>query len=184
MSAPIPYTEPARIVAGDTAKWIKTLADYSAADGWVLSYTLVTAANRYTFNAAAAGTDHLATVDAATTSAWVAGDYAMRGQVTKAGEVFTVFTGRVTVDPAFGAAIDARSQLRRTLEAVEATLEGRASSAVAEYQIAGRMLKNIPLSDLLALRDRSRMDVMREDAADRAAAGLPVKGRITVRFGA
>ena len=49
MSAPIPYTEPARIVAGDTAKWIKTLADYSAADGWVLSYTLVTAANRYTF---------------------------------------------------------------------------------------------------------------------------------------
>lgn len=184
MSAPIPYTEPARIVAGDTAKWIKALADYSAADSWVLTYTLVTATNRYTFSASASGSDHLVSVPAATTLAWVADDYAIRGQVAKAGEVFTVFTGRVTVDPAFGAAIDARSQLRRTLEAVEATLEGRASSAVAEYQIAGRSLKNIPLSELLALRDRMRMDVAREDAADRAAAGLGVKGRITVRFGA
>lgn len=184
MSAPTPYTEPARIVAGDTAKWLKQLGDYSAADGWVLTYTIVTAANRYTFSASASGADHLVAVPASTTTTWVAGDYVLRGQVAKAGEVFTVVTGRITVAPAFGAAIDARSQLRRTLEAVEATLEGRASSAVAEYQIAGRMLKNIPLTELLALRDRLRFDVLREEAAERAAAGLSPKGRITVRFGA
>lgn len=184
MSAPTPYTEPARIVAGDTAKWIKQLGDYSAADGWVLTYTLVNATQRYTITGTAAGTDHLVTAAAAITAGWVAGDYSYRAQVAKAAEVFTVATGRITVEPTFAAATDGRSQARRTLEAVEATLEGRASSAVAEYQIAGRMLKNIPLTELLALRDRLRFDVLREEAAERAAAGLSPKGRITVRFGA
>ena len=62
-------------------------------------------------------------------------------------------------------------------------LQGRASSGVAEYQIAGRQLRHIPIPELLTLRDRLRMDVAREDAANAVASGASVPGRIAVRFG-
>ena len=184
MSAPIPDIEPARIVAGDTAKWLKSLADYPATAGWVLTYTLVNSAQRYTFSASASGPDFLVSVPATTTAAWVAGSYAWRAQVAYGGEVFTVGEGRVDVAAASGSVVDSRTQARRTLEAVEAMLEGRATSAVAEYTVAGRQLKYIAVPDLLALRDRLRIDVAREDNAARAAAGLPSRGRVAVRFGA
>lgn len=184
MTAPIKTTEPALILAGDTAKWLKSLADYPASAGWVLSYALVSAAQRYTFAATAQGDDHLVNVTAATTAAYAAGGYEYRGTVSKAGEVFTIASGRLTISPAFGAAVDARSQARRTLEAIEATLEGRASSATAEYQIAGRQMKYIPIPELLQLRDRYRMDVAGEDKAAHIAKGLGNPGRIYVRFGA
>ncbi len=171
-------------MAGDTAKWLKSLADYPATAGWVLSYTLVNSAQRYTFSASASGPDHLVSVPASTTANWVAGGYAWRSQVAYGGEVFTVGEGRVDIAAAFGAAVDGRSQARRQLEAVEAMLEGRATSAVAEYTVAGRQLKYIAVPELLTLRDRLRVDVAREDSAARAAAGLPSRGRIVVRFGA
>lgn len=184
MSAPTPTTEPASLNAGDTARWLKTLASYPAGDGWALAYTLVNAAQRIAFNASAQGDDHLVLVDAATTAGWAAGAYDWRASVSKAGEVYTVGTGRMSIAPAFGAAVDARSQARRMLEAVEATLEGRASSSTAEYEIAGRRLKHIPIPELLQLRDRLRIDVRAEDAAAAVASGLQRPGRILVRFGA
>jgi len=183
MAPPIQTTEPVSLTAGDTAKWLKSLPDYPASDGWLLSYTLVNAAQRITFAAGAQGDDHLVNVSAATTTEWTAGDYSLRASVSKSGEVYTTLTGRITIAPAFGAPQDARSQARRTLEAINATLEGRATSATAEYEIAGRKIKYISMPELLTLRDRLMRDVADEDAASNAAAGMPGKGRIYVRFG-
>jgi hypothetical protein len=179
-----PTAEPASINAGDTAKWLKTLADYPAGDGWVLSYELVSAAQRYTFSATASGNDHLVTVPAATTAGWAAGGYEFRARASKAGEVYTVASGRITVKPLFSAAVDARSQARKTLEAINATLEGRSTSATAEYEIAGRRLKYIPISELIALQSRYERIVASEDAAAALAQGGGPRGRIYVRFGA
>lgn len=185
MTASVPTQEPTQINAGDTAKWSKDLPNYLPSDGWLLSYTLVNAAQRIAFSSSASGANHLVNVAAASTAAYVAGKYDYRGLVTKAAEVFTVSSGRITINPAFGAvALDARSQARKQLEAVEATLEGRATSATAEYEIAGRKMKYIPIPELLQLRDRLRADVAREDSASRMAAGLGQPGRIYVRFGA
>ena len=184
MTAPILTSEPAQINAGDTAKWLKTLADYPASDGWALSYTLVNAAQRIAFASVAQGADHLVNVLAATTAGWAAGKYDFRGIVTKGADVCTISSGRITINPVFGAtALDARSQARRQLEAIEATLEGRATSATAEYEIAGRKMKYIPIPELLQLRDRLRSDVAREDAAAGIAKGMGNPGRIYVRFG-
>lgn len=175
-----PTAEPARINAGDTAKWLRTLPDYPASDSWVLSYELVNAATRHTFAAVPQGDDHLVTVPALTTAAWTPGAYAWRARVSRSGEVFTVGQGYITVEPAFSAAVDARGHARRTLDAIEAVLENRAGSSTAEYQIAGRSLKYIPIPELLVLRDKYRQEVAREDAAAR----LGGSGRIFVRFGA
>ena len=175
-------TEPSTIVAGDTAKWLRSLDDYPATAGWVLTYTLVSVAQRYTFSAAASGTDHLVTVAATTTAAWVAGSYSWRAQATKAGEVYTVGSGTLTVKPSFEAATDGRSHARKTLDAIESVIEGRATSEVSDYTIGGRQLRYIEVPQLLALRDRYRAEVLREDAAQRAAAGLPDQRRVFVRF--
>lgn len=183
MSATIPYGEPARLIAGDTAKWLKALPDYPAGDGWVLTYSLVNSLQRISFSATASGDEHLVTVAASTTAAWVAGAYTWRAQVALAGEVFTVGSGSITVAPSFATAKDGRTQARRMLDAVEATLEGRASSDVEQLMISGRSVKHLPVADLLTLRDRLRLDVAREEAAERAAAGLPARGRVMVRFG-
>jgi hypothetical protein len=177
-----PTTEPDLIVAGDTAKWLRSLDDYPASESWVLSYTLVSAAQRYTFSATASGADHLVTVAATTAATWVAGTYTWRAQVSKAGEVYTVGTGSLTVRPSFATATDGRSHARRTLEAIEAVIEGRATSEVSYYMIGGRQLRYIEPAQLLALRDRYRAEVAREDAAQRAAAGLPDRRRVFVRF--
>lgn len=179
----IAYTEPASLIAGDTAKWIKALPDYPASVGWALSYELVNAGQRIAFGSAPYGDDHLVNVPAATTAPWAPGAYSYRARAALAGEVFTVGAGPITVAPAFAASTDARSQARRTLEAIDAVIEGRASSAVAEYSIAGRSLKNIPVAELLTLRDRYARMVRDEEAAAAIASGRGNPGRVYVRFG-
>ena len=182
MAAPIPTTEPALIVAGDTVKWTKSLADYSAADGWALSYTLVNSANRYVFSATASGADFAVTVAAATTANYAAGLYDWRAQVSKAGEVFTVGSGQLTVQPSFASATDGRSSAKKSLDQVVAYLADSANLQAAEYEIAGRRLKRLSIPELLALKSHLSAEVQRETAASRAAAGLPDQRRIFTRF--
>ncbi len=182
--ADTPTIEPSSVNAGDTWRWTRSLADYPASAGWALSYTLINASAKITVNASASGDDHAVTVAAATTAGYAAGTYDWRARVSKAGEVYTVGEGRITVRNAYAAStFDARSHARKTLDAIEAVIEGRASSSTAEYQIAGRQLKYIPVADLLALRDKYRAEVLREDAAAAVAAGLPDRRRVFVRFG-
>jgi hypothetical protein len=180
-----PTTEPARIIAGDTAKWLKTLADYPASAGWALVYTLINATAKITINATAQGDDHLATASAATTAAWEAGTYTWRAQVSKAGEVYTVGTGQIVVEPSFSVdTLDSRTPSKVMLDAVEAVMLKTASSNVQEYEIAGRRLKHYSMGELLQLRDRLRGEVAREEAATNAANGTGgAPGRIYVRFG-
>lgn len=182
--ADIPTIEPTTANAGDTWRWTRTLADYPASAGWALSYTLINAAAKITINASASGDDHAVTVSAATTAGYAAGSYDWRARVSRAGEVYTVGEGRITMRNAFGGAtFDARSHARKTLEAIEAVIEGRASSEVSYYMIGNRQLRYMTPAELLTLRDKYRAEVAREDAAAAVAAGLPDKRRVFVRFG-
>lgn len=185
MAASIPTTEPTTLIAGDTAKWLRSLPDYLPADGWTLTYTLLNAAGKITITASASADSHLVNVPADTTAIWAAGQYAWRAQVTSAaGDAYTIGGGTITVQPAFGVAtLDDRSHARKTLANIEAYLENANNLTAARYQIAGRELWRIPLADQLALRDRYRAEVAREDAAANAARGLPDKRRVMVRFG-
>lgn len=183
MAAPTPTEEPTSLLAGDTAKWLKSLPDYLASDGWVLSYVLANAAVRITFSASSSGADHLVNVLASATAAWAAGDYEWRAQVSKSGEVYTVGSGAITVHPSFASAVDGRSHARKVLANIEAYLENSGNLTAAMYEIAGRRLQKIPLADLVAMRSRYQFEVAREDAANNAARGLPDKRRVMVRFG-
>lgn len=183
--ADIPTTEPLTVNAGDTVRWRRALPDYPAGAGWVLTYTLLNSAGKITIAAGASGDEHLVNVAAATTATWAAGDYAWRAQVSKAGDVFTVAEGRITVKPAFSAStLETRSRARQALDAVEAYLADSNNLAAAQYEIAGRQLRRHTLTELWAHRDRLRLEVLREEQAERLAAGLPDRRRVFVRFGA
>ena len=183
--ATTPTTEPTTVNAGDTVLWRRTLADYPASDGWALAYTLLSATAKITISAAPDGADHLVNVASGVSGTWVAGDYAWRAQVSKAGQVFTVAEGRITVRPSFTAAttLDTRSSARKALEAVKAYLADANNIKASEYEIAGRQLRRYTLSELWAHHDRLVTEVRNEGAADRIAAGLPSNTRVYVRFG-
>jgi len=66
MAHTVPTAVPASLRAGDTATWLRSLADYPASDGWVLSYVLVKTGAQIAITATASGADHLVEVDAAT----------------------------------------------------------------------------------------------------------------------
>jgi hypothetical protein len=185
MAAPILLFEPPILIAGDTAKWLKSVPDYLATDGWTLSYTLINGTAKITFSATASGTDYLVNVPAATTGAWAAGQYSWRSKVTNAGgEAYTISCGTVTVQPAFSAAtLDNRSHARKALANIEAYLENSGNLSASMYEIAGRRLQRFSIPDLLSLRDKYKSEVAREDAAANAGRGLPENRRVFVRFG-
>lgn len=178
--------EPISATAGDTISWQKSLPDYPASAGWVLSYAFI-GVDVHSAVAIADGDDFTVTITATDSAAWVPGDYVWQATVAFGAERYTVATGRLSILADLTrqtAGFDARSSARRMLDAVEAVLERRASSAELEVTYNGRALKYMPISDLLALRDRCRADVRAEDNAARAASGCgPGYARILTRFG-
>lgn len=181
MTTSTPTTEPGTINPGDTVKWTRSLPDYPANDGWVLSYELVNATARYSFSAGTSGADHTVTIAANVSAGYLPGAYDWRARVAKASEIFTVGSGRLNVNASFASATDVRSHARKVLGAIDAYFENSQNLTAARYMIAGRELWRIPITELLKLRDRYRQDIAREDAAQRAGAGLPNPGRIFVR---
>lgn len=173
--ADIPDNEPLTLRAGDTWKWTRTLADYPA-PAWVLKYRFKNAAGGFEITATASGTAHAVTVAAATSAGYAAGSYSWMAWVEGgSSEKYTVDTGVLAIDPDYRsststAALDDRSHARKMLDAIEAWLESR-DVAVAEYEIAGRRMKYIPIAELLALRSRYRLEVQSEDNAAALAKG-------------
>ena len=177
--------EPSRVTAGDTITWLRSLADYPASAGWVLSYTLINSGSKISITATASGADHLVTVAAATSAAYTPATYTWHAAVTKAAERYTVGTGQMVVAPNLAAATtyDTRSSARKTLEAVNLAMETYGPKAYLHmYEIAGRKQQFHTPGDFLAFRSKLMAEVAREDNATRLAAGLAPKNLLQVRF--
>ncbi len=183
-----PTNEPIEARAGDTWSWRRDdLADYPAPT-WVLKYRAKNAAGGFEIVAAADGAAHLVTVAAATTAGYTAGIYDWFAWVESGAVKTTVDEGKITVKPDFRAgtataALDARTHARKTLEAINAVIEKRATLDQQAYAIAGRSLQRTPLPDLLKLRSQYQIEVKREEAAEAARNGLTPSGNVFVRFG-
>ncbi len=177
-------TEPRKITAGDTISWKKSLSEYPATSGWVLSYVLINATNKVSITASASGDDHLVSVSASTSAAWKKGDYTYQAYVTKSSERFMIGSGEIQILPnlAVENALDGRSQVKKTLDAINAVIEKRASIDQEQYSISGRSLSRTPIADLIVLRDKYQALYNSEVNADRVSKGLSPKNRIMVRM--
>ena len=187
MAQTVPIREPASLVAGDTVTWKKSLSDYPASDGWVLKYRLINSAGRIDITAATSGDDHLVTVAAATTAGWTAGTYTWQAYVDGvSSQRFTVGAGTLDVKPdlaAEAAGYDTRTTAKKTLDLIDAALLAHGASAwTQEYEIAGRKMKFKSVGDFLALRDRIKAEVKREEAAQRIGRGMDAGNKLYVRY--
>ena len=185
MAVDIPTTEPLQFVAGDTVKWTKSLADYLPADSWVLTYALVREGSQEEITATDNGDGtHAITIAAAITAAYTAGMYSWQAYVTKAAERYLADAGELEVLADFASQStghDGRSLVKQTLDALEATILGRASSDQLSMSIQGRSIARVPPTELLKWRDIYRAEYAAEKQRDRIANGQ-AGGRLLVRF--
>ena len=163
--AEIPTTEPTELRAGDTWAWTITLDDYPAPT-WTLKYSLVKRGGgvQKTITAAADGTKHLVGVSRLLTVGYAAGTWDWVASVADGTSRYTIDQGVLEVLPDIEAATsgyDARTHAAKTLAALEAWIEAR-DIGVAEYEIAGRRLKTIPIDQLIKLRSVYRIEVNAE----------------------
>lgn len=185
----VPETEPAAIIAGDFTTWKRTDlgSDYPPA-----SYTLTYKARLegagttvVSITASTSGSDYLVELASATTAGYSAGVYHWQAYITRTSDSarVTLDSGTFTVEANRSTATtDPRSHAKIVLDAIEATIEGRASQDQMGYTIQGRTLQRTPLADLLLLRDRYRAEVRSEQDAERLNNGLPSRRKILTRF--
>src|SRR5688572_20765454 len=150
--------------AGDTFKLLFDLDDYPAGDGWALDYILAGATNQ-TIAATVVDGEFQVLADTATTAAWTAGNYTAFAQVSKDGETFTIELGSMRLLGALADGYDGRSHVKKTLDALEALIEGKASKDVDSYSIAGRQLTKMKPDELLKWLNQYRQLYRAELAA-------------------
>ncbi|MEY2656166.1 MAG: hypothetical protein RLZZ524_3194 [Pseudomonadota bacterium] len=188
MAIDIPTSEPAKVRAGDTVTWRKTLADYPATAGWTLYYRLLNSLGKIDITATADGSDHLVAVDKTTTAGWRYGDFSLLSWVASSTERVSLPQRRIVVLQDFAAltnaGADLRSQAKQMLDAIDAALLSLSTGerlAVVEAEVAGRRLK-YNLTGLMQLRNLYAAQVRSEEAAERASLGLAPKNKIVVRL--
>jgi len=176
MAAAIPAVEPISITAGDSASWTRALADYSASDGWTLTYAFIKVkfpASPLLITATASGSGFLISLTPADTQFWPAGEYNGQGYVTKAGDRRTIWVGSLDVLPDYvtAGAVETRSVARRILDFIESSFEKIVQKQVVEATIEGVQLRFRTLKELQEARDYWLDKVNTEEAV--AAGGAP-----------
>lgn len=164
--------EPASVTAGDLWTWRRDdlAGPYPPGDHALAYRFLPVGAGGTAFDLAAAEDSDGYRVEMlpAATADVTPGRWQWIALLTRSADGARAEIGRGTLevlpDPA-AATASAKSVNRRILEALEATIEGRAGSDVLEYEIEGRSLKRTPLTDLHRLLARYRALVAAEEGA-------------------
>lgn len=180
-------TEPTAIRAGDSAEWARSMTQFPASAGWVLSYRAVPLDGGCAIDIAATaevgGDGFTVSLGSADTTEWAPGRYTLVGVMTEGTRRTTVYSGSLTVAPNLmdSPAVDTRSRARQIVEAID-TYFATGEIEALERQHADRSLRYRSHDELIRLRSVYAAQVAGEDAADRLAAGLGSGSRIQVRM--
>jgi hypothetical protein len=184
----IPLTIPETIRIGDTVKFKRQHGDHLVDDSWVLTFYMVKddGSKQLEWEATDNGDGyHLVTIAASGspgTDDLLVGSWLFLERASKSGDAYTLSSGRIEVLPNLALAADLRSHAKKTLDALEATIEGRASSDQLSMSIGDRSISRMSMGELTSARDEYRAEVAREENAERIARGLGNTGKIRVRF--
>jgi len=181
--APIQTKAPTAFFAGDTVKWIETLADYLPADGWSLVADFTNAVDHYTVSSTDDGHgSHVLLITSAVSAGYVAGDYRMGiAAVNAAGERYTIQSADISVRPNLAGVGEARSQVKKDLDALNSWITS-GDPKVAEYTIAGRSMKYHDPLTLEKLRAIRKREYRNEQNADHMMAGGKSRRRLVTRM--
>ena len=184
MAPTIPTTEPTQFTVGDTVKWTKVLSDFPASDSWALTYAFVNSAGTFSESTSTADGDrHAIVITTAHSAVFAAGDYDWQAYATKGTERFPAGSGSTIVNANYAdGAVDARSHAKITLDAIEAVIEGRATSDQSSVSIGGRAITKLSPAELLEFYSFYKAEYASETKAERIAAGLGHRGKVRIRF--
>jgi hypothetical protein len=173
--------------AGDSWAWLEDRGATYPAGTWTLKLTARNAAGGFEIACGASGWEHLVDVPWAETAQYPAGDYEVTRWVESGATRITIDVQRWRVLPnpraaATTAPQDGRSHVKRTLDALEAMLEGKATRDQQAYQIGGTSVQRMTVDQLLKWRDKYRHEYAAECAADKLSKGLGGAPRLMVRM--
>jgi hypothetical protein len=186
-----PTQEPDILVVGDRWTWRRPdlAATYDPAD-YALTYEYHEdsgggGSHKFVITATEITDDYIIEVPSATTAAYTNGDYHWYAFITRTSdsERIAVDDGYAKIEIDFANTnADHRSHAKKVLDAIQATIEGRASQDQMSYSIAGRSLSRMSIDDLLKFRDRYRAEYNRELKEWRIKNKQDTGNTIKVRF--
>lgn len=176
-----------RVRAGDTLSWRVAIPGYTPADGWSLVVRLINGGHLLDVVGTADGDGWRLDVPAAQTSTWSPGVYVWHAVLTRGFERVTVGDGQTEILPDLAgmtAGYDARSAARKALDAARQAMAAWIASGgqVQEVEINGRRVRYRSLAEIRQAIALLELEVAREEAAARVAAGLDTGRRVLVRF--
>ncbi len=179
-----PTQRPDQLIAGDTWRWTRDLADYPAGT-WTLTYYFENKDGIYSKSATASGTTQSISIDAATTATYKPGRYRVFARATDGTTTETVAseTGWLDILPDYTAAgnYDHRSWAGRVLDALKATYEGTASMDQLSMSVSGRSISRMSKAELRQEIEAFERRVQREADAEAISQGSPAKNRLLAR---
>jgi hypothetical protein len=130
------------------------------------------------------GTDHDIILLATETEYFEPGTYAWKSYAEKSGERYPISSGTIIIEANIlqSSPSDFRTHARKTLEAIEAVIERRATKEQLSISIAGRALQYMTMDEIIKARIFYKLEVEKEIAAERIAANMSTGGRVMVRF--
>lgn len=176
------------LIAGDTLHPpAYTLPDYPASAGWVLKFRLVprsVGGTAFTLTAAANGDGYDLSVGASTTAAWGIDNYSWTSWVEKAGEIYSVDRGQISIrqDPRTAVAgYDGRSQAEKALADTKIAMAAW-TPTTRSYRIGDREMTFATKADIVGLINHWEIEVKRERRAEALAEGRPDPAKTYVRL--
>jgi len=187
-SANYPEGMPSRLVVGDRWVWKRTdLTDYPAS-AYALRYVLRlfgTGATEIAIDANEDGNDYLIEVASATTAAYTAGWYEWQLYIIRSADSERIMLdrGRVELLPDRDeSTADPRNHNRIMLEALEATLQGKATRDQTSYSIGDRSIARMSPSEIQEWYDIYRRRVRDDEREEQAEMGKGGGHRVRVRL--
>ena len=141
---------PSTITAGTSVSWSVDLPDFPASEGWTLAYSLVKSSAQVVVTSTPSGDAHLIEIPYETTEAWEAGVYAWQSHVSNGTERYLIASGSVEILADYAEATDGSDQRKwydTAIEALQASIAGRASKTQMFQTVGGVQIQHMTLGD-------------------------------------
>lgn len=147
---------PTKITAGTSVSWRVSLPDFPAAEGWTLTYSLVTPSAQIVVESTPDGDLHLFEIPFGDTAEWSPGTYSWQSHVSNDTERYQVESGSVEVVEDLGAATegkDTRTWIDTAIAALQAAIAGRASKTQLVQDVDGVRIQHMTITEQQAALD-------------------------------
>ena len=146
----IATTEPTKVIAGDRVQWTHSDGDRLPAS-WTLTYSLLNSkGDRITITGSDNGDGtHLVSVAATTTVGWESGEYFWQRHLTNGAVRETTGEGWIDIKPDYASSgCDPRSSVKRTLDALQAVRENKATGDQLSMSVSGRSISRMSWAEI------------------------------------